>query len=90
MIKAYQKGDDWLADRIYSGVPAGDFGLRQKIRVGPMSGRSNVVFWLRTHGAEPVSEVVDEIFRRAKESETVLDDDRAFLVDFDTSVEVPR
>ena len=37
VIKAYRKGDDWLADRIYSGVPAGDFGFRQKIRIGPMS-----------------------------------------------------
>ena len=32
VIKAYKKGDAWLADRIYSGVPAGDFGFRQKIR----------------------------------------------------------
>ena len=42
VIKAYRKGDAWLADRIYSGVAAGEFGFKQKIRVGPMSGRSNV------------------------------------------------
>ena len=24
VIKAFRKGDAWLADRVYSGVPAGD------------------------------------------------------------------
>jgi 2-isopropylmalate synthase len=46
VIKAFRKGDRWLVDRVYSGVPAGELGLEQKIRGGPMSGRSNVVFWL--------------------------------------------
>ncbi len=72
IIKAQEKGDDWLADRVYSGVPASLLGRRQEIEIGPMSGRSNVVYWLRAHGAEPVDEVVDEVFRRAKESETLL------------------
>ena len=55
IIKARAKGDDWLADRIYSGVPASLVGRRQLIEVGPMSGESNVVFWLREHGIEPTS-----------------------------------
>ncbi|MDH3743856.1 MAG: LeuA family protein, partial [Acidobacteriota bacterium] len=50
VIKAQKKGDTWLADRIYSGVPAALLGRRQRIEIGPMSGRSNVVFWLRAHG----------------------------------------
>ena len=49
VIKALKKGDRWLADRVYSGVPAGDFGEAQRISVGYMSGRSNVLFWLERH-----------------------------------------
>jgi len=74
VIKAQRKGDAWLADRIYSGVAAGDFGLRQKIRVGPMSGRSNVIFWLEQHGIEPHDETVDRIFAAAKQSDRLLED----------------
>ena len=42
IIKAEKKGDAWLADRIYSGVPAGEFGREQEIEIGHMSGESNV------------------------------------------------
>ncbi len=74
VIKAFRKGDAWLADRIYSGVPAGDFGFRQRIRVGPMSGRSNVVYWLEQRGLEATEERVERIFERAKRSDRLLDD----------------
>jgi len=74
VIKAFKKGDAWLADRVYSGVPAGDFGFRQTIRVGPMSGKSNVIFWLESHGVEPTEERVDRIFGAAKESKRLLSD----------------
>ncbi|HEU0053259.1 MAG TPA: LeuA family protein, partial [Longimicrobium sp.] len=50
IVKAEQKGDAWLADRIYSGVPAGWFGLRQRIEISHMSGISNVRHWLKAHG----------------------------------------
>ncbi|MCL5054871.1 MAG: 2-isopropylmalate synthase, partial [Firmicutes bacterium] len=46
IIKAEKKGESWLADRVYSSVPAGDFGLKQRIEIGPMSGQSNVIYWL--------------------------------------------
>jgi isopropylmalate/homocitrate/citramalate synthase len=75
VIKAYKKGDAWLADRIYSGVAAGDFGFRQRIRIGPMSGRSNVVHWLEEHGIDPVDERVERIFDAAKRSDRLLEDD---------------
>ncbi len=74
VIKAFRKGDRWLADRVYSGVPAGDFGLKQRIRIGPMSGRSNVTFWLEEHGLEPAPEVVERIFNAAKRSNRLLED----------------
>jgi 2-isopropylmalate synthase len=74
VIKAFRKGDRWLADRVYSGVPAADFGLKQRIRIGPMSGRSNVTFWLEEHGMDPRPEVVERIFNAAKQSNRLLED----------------
>lgn len=74
IIKAMEKGDDWLADRVYSGVPAGDYGLRQRVEVGPMSGLSNVVYWLEQRGYEPTDELKHRIFRAAKETDRVLSD----------------
>ena len=74
VIKAFHKGDAWLADRIYSAVPAGDFGTKQKVRVGPMSGRSNVIFWLQQNDIEPADARVDAIFDAAKKSDRLLTD----------------
>jgi len=74
VIKALRKHDLWLADRVYSGVPASDFGYAQTIRVGPMSGRSNVIFWLEQRGLEPREDLVDLIFDAAKKSDHVLED----------------
>ena len=74
VIKAFKKGDAWLADRIYSGVPASDFGFHQLIRVGPMSGKSNVIYWLESHGVKPTEALVERIFSAAKESNRLLED----------------
>ncbi|HEX9750153.1 MAG TPA: LeuA family protein [candidate division Zixibacteria bacterium] len=76
IIKARNKGDDWLADRVYSGVPAGIFGLRQKIDIGFMSGVSNIVYWLREHQIEPEKRLVDEIFTAAKQHNKNLTEDQ--------------
>ncbi len=80
IIKAQDKGDEWLADRIYSGVPAGLVGCQQIIEIGPMSGESNVVHWLREHGIPPQNELVKEIFAVAKRSPMVLDQDEIFEI----------
>jgi len=74
IIKAEKKGDRWLADRVYSGVPAEKFGCEQKIEIGFMSGESNVIYWLRAHGIEPERALVGAIFRAAKESNRLLTD----------------
>jgi isopropylmalate/homocitrate/citramalate synthase len=74
VIKALKRNDPWLADRVYSGVPASDFGFSQRIRVGPMSGRSNVVFWLEQNGIDPKEETVSRILDAAKQSDRVLED----------------
>jgi len=72
VIKSYRKGDDELADLIYSGVPAHLFGMRQTIEVGPMSGKSNVVYWLESRGLDATDERVQRIYDRAKSAHGVL------------------
>lgn len=72
VIKAFRKHDPELMDAVYSGVPARMVGRSQEIEVGPMSGRSNVLFWLERHGIDADEELVDRLFRRAKASPTVL------------------
>ncbi len=74
VIKALKKGDKWLADRIYSGVPATEFGREQVVRVGPMSGRSNVIYWLEKRGIPATDALVDRIFQAAKASNRMLED----------------
>ncbi|HEY0384944.1 MAG TPA: hypothetical protein VGC64_02990, partial [Pyrinomonadaceae bacterium] len=75
VIKSYRKGDPGLADLIYSGVPAGLFGLKQKIEIGPMSGKSNVIYWLESRGLEASTERVARIFEHAKQATAVLEED---------------
>ena len=75
VIKAFNKGDDWLADMVYSGVPAKMVNCEQTIEVGPMSGKSNVIFWLERNGIEPTKERVERIFDRAKQSDSVFTDE---------------
>jgi isopropylmalate/homocitrate/citramalate synthase len=72
VIKSYRKGDQELADLVYSGVPAALFGMKQTIEVGPMSGKSNVVYWLESRGIEADEERVQRIYERAKSAHSVL------------------
>ena len=74
VIKALRKGDTWLADRVYSGVPASEVGRAQSIVIGPLSGRSNVIFWLERHGLTPREEIVARIYEAAKKSDRVLEE----------------
>ena len=75
VIKSYKKGDRKLADLVYSGVPAGEFGLEQVVEIGPMSGKSNVIYWLERRGIEPSDDRVGRIYDRAKQASSVLADD---------------
>jgi 2-isopropylmalate synthase len=75
IVKAAAKGDAWLADRIYSGVPAGAFGLSQTIEISPMSGLSNVRHWLAEHGYEAAdAELCDHLLGAAKRSDHTFSD----------------
>ncbi len=72
VIKAYKKNDIELANAVYSGVPSQMFGLEQIIDIGPMSGKSNVLFWLERHGVPATDDVVERIYRCAKGSDHTL------------------
>ena len=72
VIKAIRKNDVELANTVYSGVPAQLFGLEQIIDIGPMSGKSNVLFWLERHGIAASDGTVERIFARAKSSDHTL------------------
>ena len=83
VIKAFRKNDLPLVDAVYSGIPASMVGREQEIEVGPMSGKSNVVFWLERRGLPADEATVERIFARAKASTCVLseEDIRAVLAE---------
>ena len=72
VVKAWKKGDRELMDAVYSAIPASLVGREQEIEVGPMSGKSNVLYWLEKRGIPASEQVVDRVFKRAKSSRTVL------------------
>ena len=72
VMKAYRKNDRALMDAVYAAVPASLVGREQEIEVGPMSGKSNVVFWLESRGFTVTDELVDRIFAAAKASNRTL------------------
>jgi 2-isopropylmalate synthase len=72
VIKAFKKNDVELANTVYSGVPSHVFGLEQIIDVGPMSGKSNVMFWLERRNIPASDALVDRIYQLAKASDHTL------------------
>jgi 2-isopropylmalate synthase len=78
IVKAYKKGDEELANSIYSGVPSHHFGLDQIIEVGPLSGRSNVIYWLEKRGIPASDDLVDKIFDAAKKSDRIFTEQEIF------------
>jgi 2-isopropylmalate synthase len=75
IIKAFRKGDTELVNAVYSGVPAHLFGLEQIIEIGPMSGKSNVLYWLEKRGLGGDEKLANIIFEEAKKSSRVLSDE---------------
>ena len=80
IIKAETKGDAWLADRIYSGVPAGLFGKEQEIEIGHYSGESNVVYWLKKRGFAATPALVATVLAEAKRGNRVLTNDEVLAL----------
>ena len=75
VIKAKRKGDDWLADRVYSGVPASWIGRNQEIEIGPMSGASNVTYYLGSRELPTSADVVQAVLEAAKKSTRILEEE---------------
>ncbi len=76
IIKARKKGHDWLADRVYSSVPAGELGIAQRIEISPVSGMSNVKVWLEAHGYDPANpRYAQVLFDAAKSADRALTDE---------------
>jgi isopropylmalate/homocitrate/citramalate synthase len=89
VVKAFRKGDRELMDAVYAAVPASLVGREQEIEVGPLSGRSNVVFWLEKRGLPATDDIVDRVFAAAKASNRVLTHDQIQrLVDESRNMEV--
>ena len=80
ILKSLNMGDMELVDRVYSSVPANIFGLEQVVEIGPLSGESNVIFWLKKRKIEPRTELVKKIFEAAKKSTTILSDEQIFAL----------
>jgi 2-isopropylmalate synthase len=76
VMKAFRKNDRALMDAVYAAVPATLVGRQQEIEVGPLSGKSNVVFWLESRGLPATEETVDRIFTAAKASNRTLTHDQ--------------
>jgi 2-isopropylmalate synthase len=80
VIKAMAKGDDWLADSVYSGVPASWFGRSQEIEIGHMAGDSNILYWLKSRNIEATEALVTEIRKLAKRTNRVLEESEVMAV----------
>ncbi len=89
IIKAMEKGDAFLADRVYSGVPAGEFGREQEIGIGPMSGVSNVRYWCRKRDVEPSEALTRAILAKAKEGKRLMTDEEILAVIDTVQAETP-
>jgi len=76
VVKAFRMGDQALMDAVYAAVPASLVGRHQEIEVGPMSGKSNVIFWLESRGLPVTDEIVDRVFAAAKASNRTLTHER--------------
>ncbi len=73
IIKAQNKGDKWLADLVYSGVPASLFGRKQQIEISHVSGMSNVKYWLRENGYDADDDALcQRVFELAKKTDHTL------------------
>jgi len=91
VVKAFHKGDRALMDSVYAGVPASLVGREQEIEVGPMSGKSNVVFWLEKRGIPATDDLVDRIYTTAKSSDRMLTHEQIQkIVDEAKKVELKR
>jgi len=80
VVKALRKGSHWLADRVYSGVPAGWIGREQEIEIGPMSGLSNVKHFLAKRDLPTDGEIAAGVLEAAKKSTSTLTEEEVLEI----------
>jgi 2-isopropylmalate synthase len=83
VVKAWRKNDRELMDLVYSAIPASLVGREQEIEIGPMSGKSNVIFWLEKRGIPATDPVVERVFQKGKASATVLTEEEILAAVYD-------
>jgi 2-isopropylmalate synthase len=76
VVKAFRRQDRALMDAVYAAVPASLVGREQQIDIGPMSGRSNVLYWLERRGLAVGDSAVDRVLATAKASNRTLTDEQ--------------
>ena len=81
IVKALKKSEDrWLADYVYSGVPANIIGLEQIIEIGPVSGKANIEYWLEKRGIPITDDRVGTILHCAKHHDRILTEQEIYHV----------
>jgi 2-isopropylmalate synthase len=81
IVKAMKKSEDtWLADYIYSGVPAHMVGLGQVVEIGPLSGKANVEYWLAQRKIPATGELIAKILSFAKDQDHILSEKELLLI----------
>lgn len=76
LVKALRAGDRSMADDVASAVPAGLVGAEHRVDVSPVSGLSNVRWWLAQHGYDPGDLVLmRELLLAVKQTQRVATDD---------------
>ncbi len=90
VIKAARKGQAWLADRVYSGVPAAWIGRQQQIEIGPMSGLSNIRHFLAVRGLASRPDAEQALLEVAKRSNHVLSEEEVLEIYHQASAEATK
>ncbi|MBV6451301.1 MAG: Homocitrate synthase [Anaerolineales bacterium] len=75
IAKALSMHDDWLAERVYCGVPSSMVGRAHEIEIGPMSGEHNVRFLLNRRGLPADAPIVAKILEVAKRSNRLMSEE---------------
>ena len=72
IVKAMEKDDHWLTNCVYCGVPANMVGRSHAIEIGPLSGESNVRYFLRVREIEENPIYIEKILAAAKRAHQLL------------------
>lgn len=69
-----------VAELVYSGIRASELGVDQQVMLGPLSGRSNVRHWLRSHGIADQGGLPEKLMELTRRTDKVLSDVEVFAL----------